>query len=1157
MPPPAPLPSDRDDFETCRPLDAPQPAVEAPPPQGPAGPPVVGAAASEPSPSTVAPAETPAGTPAVPPADLDPYVTQPFERPKSFDSYATVPPLPGELPFTATVLGGPQVPGYEILGELGRGGMGVVYKARQKGLNRIVALKMILHAEHAGAAMHERFRAEAEAVARLQHPNIVQIHEIGEHDGAPYFSLEFCAGGSLDRKLAGNPLEPHPAAEMLAVLARAVHAAHQAKVIHRDLKPANVLLAEDGTPKVTDFGLAKKLDESGLTHAGAIMGTPSYMAPEQASGAIEEVGPLSDVYALAAMLYELLIGHPPFRGATKWDTLDLVRLQDPVPPSRLNPKVPRDLETICLKGLHKNPARRYGSAAELADDLERFLRNEPIRARRTSLWERGRKWVRRRPMTAMFIAASFVGIVAVLFASTFFNLYQGLKSAEARRQLEAEIEAERKRLEDREKVAGRLNDGRMAADAGEVALARGDKADDHFNEARERLREAKAALEQVPEVDPEGKLRDEILTRQTAVNRRVALLTNVQAFQAVRNKVLFREISPTARDLEANPVELSRLAAAALKGVGVTAEQSPKEVSQALALFQQSKEGGPLAEGCCELLLVWAAAETGKSDGAPADRARRALRLLELAEALRQAHQLPRLRELHRRRARYRALVGNQKGADEDLALLAKLQPRTALDHFLIAVEAWKQGRAQQAAEACEQALLLRGKHVWARYLQALCWLHLPQPRAAEAKEALTGCLDLEPDFIHARLLRAFAYVKLEFPGLAEKEFAAVLRGQDDPQLRYVALVNRTSLRLSQRRFDDALSDLREAVGQARRMKHDGHQALQTMAGIYELREQWGEAVQVLTQVLRRRQDTSCYHARARDYLRLKKVAEARADFEKVIDLEPKDRPSDRLLSDLVELAHLKHEAREYPAALFDCARALQLKPDYPEAYLQRGDTLAALKRYAEAGVAYDRYRGKPRADVYLKRGLIHARLGEYAPALEVLSMSLRLKAGARTHAQTYQERGWVHLQTNSPGLALADFQEALRRGPKTPRALCGKALALVRQRQIDDAVKAVEAALDTKLVKADDPEPPLLAACVYGRAAMIESLAAPPGRRGPRPGAKHQERALNLLLDALGRVPQGEERRKFYQTRVQPEEALASLRGNYRLRQLIQSPGR
>jgi serine/threonine protein kinase len=273
--------------------------------------------------------------------------------------------------------------------------MGVVYQARHLRLNRTVALKMILAGGHAGEHDRARFRGEAEAVARLQHANIVQIFEVGEAGGHPFLSLEFCPGGSLEGKLKGTPLPPREAAGLVEVLARAVHAAHRAGLVHRDLKPANVLLAADGTPKVTDFGLAKRLDDAaGQTASGVIVGTPSYMAPEQAGGH-KDVGPAADVYALGAVLYELLTGRPPFKAATPLDTVLQVLSEPPLAPRQLQRKVPADLETICLKCLEKGPARRYATAEALAEDLGRFLRGQPILARRPGLLTQTRYWLRR------------------------------------------------------------------------------------------------------------------------------------------------------------------------------------------------------------------------------------------------------------------------------------------------------------------------------------------------------------------------------------------------------------------------------------------------------------------------------------------------------------------------------------------------------------------------------------------------------------------------------------------------------------------------------------------------------------------------------------------------------------------------------------------
>src|SRR5262245_665030 len=297
----------------------------------------------------------------------------------------------------------PQVAGYELLEVLGRGGMGVVYKARQLGLNRIVALKMVLAGANASPQDLSRFRAEAEAVAQLAHPNIVQIYEIGEQAGCPFLALEYVGGGSLAQQLDGTPLAPKQAAQMVQSLARAVQHAHEKGIVHRDLKPANVLLSAEGTPKIADFGLAKRADSNQAhTLTGTILGSPSYMAPEQAEGATDKIGPATDVYALGVILYEMLTGRPPFKGSTLIETIEQVREHDPVPPRFLLPKTPRDLETICLKCLEKSPHRRYASAAELADDLRSFLRDEPINAQSLTLFDQVARTISHHTFDARF-----------------------------------------------------------------------------------------------------------------------------------------------------------------------------------------------------------------------------------------------------------------------------------------------------------------------------------------------------------------------------------------------------------------------------------------------------------------------------------------------------------------------------------------------------------------------------------------------------------------------------------------------------------------------------------------------------------------------------------------------------------------------------------
>ncbi|HZW29628.1 MAG TPA: serine/threonine-protein kinase [Isosphaeraceae bacterium] len=310
------------------------------------------------------------------------------------------PPAPGaEADSTRSGLG--SVGDYELIEMLGRGGMGIVYKARQVSLNRLVALKLIKDAEFASASDRLRFQNEAEAVAQLDHPHIVPIYEVGECRGRRYFSMKLIAGTGLDKHLADFLADPRAAARLVAVIAEAVHHAHERGILHRDLKPGNILVDERGQPHVTDFGLAKRITtESGLTHSGAIMGTPLYMSPEQASGIKGANTTATDVYGLGSILYALLAGRAPFSTGSVAEALDLVRHRPPEPPSRRNPRVPRDLEVICLKCLEKEPKRRYPSALALAEDLSRWLEGKPIAARPVGPLPRAGMWCRRNPLPA-------------------------------------------------------------------------------------------------------------------------------------------------------------------------------------------------------------------------------------------------------------------------------------------------------------------------------------------------------------------------------------------------------------------------------------------------------------------------------------------------------------------------------------------------------------------------------------------------------------------------------------------------------------------------------------------------------------------------------------------------------------------------------------
>jgi WD40 repeat protein len=408
--------------------------------------------------------------PVVPATGTSPVETPPTRYPEGPESFLPTCPPPAEGP-PSLPAECPAIAGYEILGLLGRGGMGVVYRARQPSLGRLVAIKVLSEAGFLHAERLRRFQAEALILGQLQHPHVVQVHQVGTYQGQPYLTLEYVDGGSLDARLRRTVLPAGQAAGLTATLARAVHAVHQKGIVHRDLKPGNVLLTADGTPKVTDFGLARQLEGvDAMTRTGAVMGTPSYMAPEQAQG--QAAGPAADVYALGAILYEMLAGRPPFLGEGALDTLVRVRTEEPVPPSRLRPGCPRDLETVCLKCLQKDPRRRYPSALDLADDLERYLAGRPIRARRVSPAERALKWARRQPL-----AAALLGLVILVTLTGFTGITlawqrareatrQALTESEARadalraeaeqrRQAEQQLYLSRVALADRELLAGK------------------------------------------------------------------------------------------------------------------------------------------------------------------------------------------------------------------------------------------------------------------------------------------------------------------------------------------------------------------------------------------------------------------------------------------------------------------------------------------------------------------------------------------------------------------------------------------------------------------------------------------------------------------------------------------------------------------------------
>lgn len=993
------------------------------------------------------------------------------------------------------------VPGYEILEELGRGGMGVVYKARQTSLNRLVALKMILAGPHAGTGELARFRADAETLARLKHPNIVPIYEIGEQEGRAFFSLEFVEAGSLAGRLRGTPQNGRASAQLVETLARAMHAVHLQGIVHRDLKPGNVLLApssrsdavklgsgpdDSGTyePKITDFGLAKQLDSGdGRTESNQILGTPSYMAPEQAMGRAKDIAPAADIYALGAILYELLTGRPPFKGETPLDTVEQVIHAEPVPPRRLQPTAPRDLETICLRCLEKEPQRRYASAEELAEDLRRFQAREPILARPVSLWERSFKWARRRPVAAALVGVSMLAAASVMIGVVVFAAYEHQKQENAQRE-----------LDDLRHITGLENEVQAGISRGEAAIEA-----DQWQTAEVALAGALKLIESEPRLRrPETKSHVQQLLEQARRGQAEQLaIRNDQAryeeFVNRRDDAFFYESQFTGLELAANQEATRAAARIALDVFGLapglasasqaagheshqaalpsdrtygSAEDQPiranhsgyeKQALQRLHLGDADKV--KIATSCYELLLILAEAVAQPlASEEPTEQARDAIRILDFAIQLR-----PATRAYHLRRAKYLDQLGDSPAAAAERGQAATLGPSDAIDYFMLGDDAYNHNKLVEAISAFKETLRREPDHFWARYLLAVCYLKLQ--RFDQAEIALTACQSRQAKFAWIYILRGLAYSELGVAAArasndasaaqnftaAETDFKTaldLLEVRRSDEARYAILVNRAAVRIqqqyaapfSQREYAGAMQDLEEAIGLYPSRFH----AYVTLARVFQDQKEYRDAVDQLDKAIELKPTLGLlYHGRGILRLLCRDLSAAAADFQETVRiLDERGSLTETEHKVLVD-AHMKRgvilwQQKQLEEAQKALTTASRLKPDNALAHALRGGVLYERKLYAEAVSAFDQYfanEPQPVVKAPQIREFVRSDLGT---ELESYREAFRdfneyFKKGRRPAAILYEARGLAKVKLKKYAEAVTDFSRALELEPKSP----------------------------------------------------------------------------------------------------------------------------